>query len=151
MKGEHLDVRDIGSHRARCGSHGGDGERIDDLEKGLQRAVLCTVPHVIGGSAGRVTATRVGNGDTDGSRRLVVDFEGGKLSNLAANASVKAVITVGEEGELVQQSTIKNPVTGGWRLALQVKLPKDKPLELRAFLQSDNDALTETWSYQLSP
>ena len=105
----------------------------------------------IGGSAGRVTATRVGNGDTDGSRRLVVDFEGGKLSNLAANASVKAVITVGEEGELVQQSTIKNPVTGGWRLALQVKLPKDKPLELRAFLQSDNDALTETWSYQLSP
>jgi len=105
----------------------------------------------VGASAGRVTSTRVGAGDTDGSRRLVVDFEGGKLGSLPANAPVNAVITVGEEGALVQQSTTKNPVTGGWRLAVQVKSPKDKPLELRAFLQSETDALTETWSYQLSP
>jgi glucans biosynthesis protein len=102
-------------------------------------------------SAGRATATRVGNGDTEGSKRIVVDFDGGKLKGLTAAAQVKAVITVGQDGQLVQQGAFKNPVTGGWRLAFQVKPPKDKSLELRAFLQHDKDALTETWSYQLAP
>jgi glucans biosynthesis protein len=102
-------------------------------------------------SSGRATATRVGNGDTEGSKRIVVDFDGGRLKGLPAAAPVKAVLTVGEDGQLVQQSAFKNTVTGGWRLAFQVKPPKDKSLELRAFLQHDKDTLTETWSYLLTP
>jgi glucans biosynthesis protein len=102
-------------------------------------------------SSGRATATRVGDGDTAGLKRIVVDFDGGKLKELPAAAPVKPVITVGPDGQVVQQSALKNPVTGGWRLAFQVKLPKGKSLDLRAFLQHDRDTLTETWSYQLSP
>jgi glucan biosynthesis protein len=34
-------------------------------------------------------------------------------------------------------------------LSFQVLRPKGKALELRAFLRSGNDILTETWSYQL--
>jgi len=105
----------------------------------------------IGAMSGRATSTRVGNGDADGTKRLVIDFEGTKLAALPAGAPVRAVITVGEDGQLLQQSTYKNSVTGGWRLAFQIKPPKDKSLELRAFLQSDTDTLTETWSYQLAP
>jgi glucans biosynthesis protein len=52
---------------------------------------------------------------------------------------------------LVQQSIVKNPITGGWRAAFQIKPPKDKPLHLRAFLQNEKDTLTETWSYSLEP
>jgi glucans biosynthesis protein len=103
------------------------------------------------GASGRTTATRVGNGDTEGLKRIVVDFEGAKLKELPTAAPVKAVITLGEGGQVVQQGAFKNSVTGGWRLAFQVKPPKDKPLELRAFLQHEKDALTETWSYLLAP
>jgi len=31
---------------------------------------------------------------------------------------------VGQDAQIVQQSGYKNPVTGGWRLAFQVKPPK---------------------------
>jgi periplasmic glucans biosynthesis protein len=96
-------------------------------------------------------ATRLGNGDNDALKRILVDFEGGKLNDLPASAPVKAVITGGETDSVVQQSVSKNPVTGGWRLAFQVKPQKGKPLELRAFLQHNGNALTETWSYLLAP
>ena len=101
---------------------------------------------------GRAVATRLGAGDKDDARRLVVDFEGAKLKALPANAPVKAVINVGSDGQLVNQTAFKNSVTGGWRVAFQVKAPKEKPLELRAYLQQNNkEMLTETWSYQLEP
>jgi glucans biosynthesis protein len=100
---------------------------------------------------GRVTATRVGAGDKDGLRRIVVDFEGGKLKSLPDTAPVKAIISAGADKQVVQQSIVKNPMTGGWRVAFQVKAPSDKPLHLRAFLQHENDTLSETWSYLLEP
>ncbi|HEX6439892.1 MAG TPA: glucan biosynthesis protein G [Candidatus Binatia bacterium] len=101
--------------------------------------------------SGRVTATRVGVGDKEDLKRIILDFEGAKLKSLPDTAPVKVVVTVGADGQLVQQSTVKNPITGGWRAAFQVKPPKDKPLQVRAFLKNDTDTLTETWSYLLEP
>jgi glucans biosynthesis protein len=102
---------------------------------------------------GRAVATRLGAGDKEDAKRVVVDFEGAKLKMLSANGAVKAVISVGAEGQLLQQMAIKNPVTGGWRVVFDVRPPKEKPLELRAYLQQNNnkEALTETWTYQLEP
>jgi periplasmic glucans biosynthesis protein len=105
-------------------------------------------------STARVTAMRVGSGDKEDWKRIVVDFEGTKIKSLPAATPVKAAIGVGQDGQLGQlgqQNVIKNSVTGGWRLSFQVKPPKDKPLELRAALQNGNDTLSETWSYQLEP
>jgi periplasmic glucans biosynthesis protein len=102
-------------------------------------------------ASGRVTATRVGIGDKDDLKRIILDFEGGKLKALPDTAPVKAVVSVSQDAQLTQQSIVKNPITGGWRAAFQVKAPKDKPLHLRAFLQNEKDTLTETWSYLLEP
>lgn len=102
-------------------------------------------------ASGRVTATRVGAGDKGDLKRLVLDFDGGKLRSLPANTPVKALISVGQDGQLVQQSVFKNPVTKAWRVAFQVKPPKDRPLQLRAFLQHEKNTLSETWSYMLQP
>ncbi|MGB7950310.1 MAG: glucan biosynthesis protein G [Candidatus Binatia bacterium] len=107
-------------------------------------------------ASGRVTSTRVGVGDREELKRFILDFDGSKLKNLPADAPLKARISTGQDAQLVQQNVFKNPVTGGWRLAFQVKSPKDKPLHLRAFLQHEKDAitkdtLTETWSYVLQP
>jgi len=98
---------------------------------------------------GRVTATRIGAGDKEDWKRFVVDFEGGKIKTLPDSAPVKAVVTLGQNGQLIQQNVARNAVTGSWRLAFQVKPEKGKPLEMRAYLQSGKDILTETWSYQL--
>lgn len=100
-------------------------------------------------ASGRATATRIGIGDKEELKRVVVDFEGQKIKSLPESAPLKAVITLGPEGQVVQQSVFRNTVTGGWRLSFQVKRAKGKPLEMRAYLQNGKDILTETWSYQL--
>jgi len=100
-------------------------------------------------SLARATATRIGGGDKEDWKRIIVDFEGGKVKALPESAPVKAVIALGSNGQLVQQNVARNAVTGGWRLAFQVKPVKGKPLEIRAYLQSGKDILSETWSYQL--
>ena len=103
----------------------------------------------IGSASARVTATRIGAGDKEEWKRVVVDFDGQKIRSLPESTPVKALISIGPEGQLVQQSVFRNAVTGGWRLSFQVTRPKGKPIELRAFLQNGKDRLTETWSYQL--
>lgn len=102
-----------------------------------------------GGDKGRATATRIGVGDKDDWRRIVVDFEGKNISALPESAPVNAVVTASVEGQVVQQVVFRNAVTGGRRLSFQVLRPKGKPVELRAFLRSGQEVLTETWSYQL--
>lgn len=103
----------------------------------------------LGPAAGRATATRVGIGDKEDLKRIVIDFDGQKIRALPESAPVKAVISLGPDGQLIQHSVFRNAVTGGWRLSFQVRRPKGRPLELRAFLQNGGDALTETWNYQL--
>jgi glucans biosynthesis protein len=97
----------------------------------------------------RATATRIGAGDKDEWRRIVIDFDGQKISNLPESAPVTAVVTANGEGQIVQQAVFRNAVTGGRRLSFQVLRPKGKPLELRALLRHGQDLLTEIWSYQL--
>ena len=102
-----------------------------------------------GQNLARAVATRIGAGDRDEWRRIIIDFEGQKLGALADTANVNAVVTAGAEGQIVQQAVFRNGVTGGRRLSFQVLRPKGKPLELRAFLRNGHDIITETWSYQL--
>lgn len=103
----------------------------------------------IGSGAARATATRTGAGDKEELKRIVIDFAGQKIQSLPESTQVKAVIATVPDGQVVEPNVFRNPVTGGWRLSFQVKRPKGKPLELRAFLQSGKEVLTETWSYQL--
>jgi len=102
-------------------------------------------------SLGCATAMRIGDGDKEDWKRIIVDFEGARIKSLPEGAPVNASIRIGPDGQLMQHHLVKNGVTGGWRLSFQVKPPKGKPLELRALLEKDRNALTETWSYQLEP
>jgi glucans biosynthesis protein len=103
----------------------------------------------------RVVATRRDRGPIPDSHRFIVDFEGARLKSLPADTVMRGVVTAGAGTEigdqLLEQHLVKNPVTGGWRLAFQVRPKDDQPLELRAFLQKSNETLTETWSYTLLP
>jgi glucans biosynthesis protein len=62
---------------------------------------------------------------------------------------VKPIVWAGPEGQLIQQNAYKNAVTGGWRVAFQLKQQKGKSVELRASLQHKGETISETWSYLL--
>ncbi len=108
---------------------------------------------------GLVEATRAVK-KPDGEMFLV-DFSGGELGGLADPPPVPDV-WVSRGGRITAVQLIRNPVTGGWRLVLQVQwepaglldniLPNQRPaVEFRAFLKADGRAVTETWSYTYLP
>jgi glucans biosynthesis protein len=84
--------------------------------------------------------------------QYVVDFEGPALKALPADASVKAVATADGNGKLLENIVYRNPATGQWRMTLRVqRLDASRPIELRAFLQHDNHAVSETWTHIILP
>ncbi len=104
---------------------------------------------------GRAVATRRDAGTFEDAQRFVIDFEGGKLASLPSDTVLRGVVSAitpeGEPGELLEQIVTYNPVTRGWRLVFQIRPSGGDPLELRAFLQREDEALTETWTYLLRP
>jgi len=102
-----------------------------------------------------VTQTRRGRGyvkDDDGSLGFIIDFDGPALRKLASDARVEDIVSSDANAEIVEHFVRRNDATGGWRVSLRLRrLDEDKPIELRAFLKSGNNTLSETWSYILPP
>jgi glucans biosynthesis protein len=81
-----------------------------------------------------------------------LDFVGPALDALALSAPVRAVVSTDPHGRVLEQLAYPNPVTRGWRVVLRVqRLDPARPLELRAFLQHQQDAVSETWTHLLPP
>lgn len=98
-----------------------------------------------------VTQTRtyhIANPDNTTDLGLVVDFEGPALSALGPADQITGRIANNEGSQVVAQRVVYNAATGGRRLELQVRrVDKGKPMELRAFLRTVDDTVSETWSY----
>jgi glucans biosynthesis protein len=97
-----------------------------------------------------VVQTRIGRGYgewAEDEQQFIVDFTGPSLAALPADASVKAVVTAPANGQIMESNAYRVEATGAWRMAVRVKqLKPTEPTELRGYLQSGNDVLTETWS-----
>lgn len=97
-----------------------------------------------------VTQTRIGRGFAElakDEQQFVVDFTGPSLAALSADADVKAVVTAPSNGQIVESNAYRVEATGAWRMTVRVKqLRPTQPTELRGFLQSGTNVLTETWS-----
>jgi len=118
-------------------------------------------------SLGRVAATRMAAGNQEGTVRFVLDFEGGELQDLPADAGLTSVVTLDDGARLLEKQLHKNGATGGWRLVLTVALdpegkfktlfptaPSRPRIRLSALLKKGEnlpDPLTETWTYDLHP
>jgi glucans biosynthesis protein len=104
---------------------------------------------------GRVVQSRVGRGYrelADDEHQFIVDFEGTSLSSLPANAPIEAVVSAPSNGQILETNAYFVEPTGAWRMLVRVKqLDVTKPTELRGFLQSGSDVLTETWSNLVPP
>jgi glucans biosynthesis protein len=105
-----------------------------------------------------VRATRTGIGGVVGqprkhySRRFVVDFAGGELASLSADAKVEPVIHA-SRGTIEIPSARPLTAISGWRAIFDLR-PTDtstEPIDLRLYLRSAGRPLTETWLYQWTP
>jgi glucans biosynthesis protein len=97
-----------------------------------------------------VVQTRAGRGFAElaaDEQQFIVDFSGPSLTALRANAAVKAVVSAPSNGQVIESNVYRLEGTGAWRMAVRVKQTNPaQPTELRGFLQSGDDVLTETWS-----
>jgi glucans biosynthesis protein len=107
--------------------------------------------------AARVIATRIGVGGIPGqkkkvaSRKFVIDFRGGRLDHLAADAKVEAVITA-SRGTVTAAAARPIKELNGWRCNFDWILDGNRePVDFRCYLRDEEGALTETWLYQWTP
>jgi periplasmic glucans biosynthesis protein len=87
---------------------------------------------------------------------FVLDFAGPALGALPPDSPVRAIVSTDANGRVLEQNAYPhpttNPATRRWRVALRVqRLDPTRPLELRAFLQHHQDAVSETWTHLLPP
>jgi len=86
------------------------------------------------------------------SWRFVVDFAGGALAALGNDAKVEAVVTT-SRGEAEHVSVRSLASVKGYRATFDVRPPAGdtQPIDIRLFLRSGTQTLTETWLYQWNP
>ncbi len=94
----------------------------------------------------RVAATRSGQGDGENPPRVyVVDFEGGRLDALAADAAPRVEASA-SAGELRNPVAYRLAANGRWRLGFELAPGGAEAVELRArLLDGDGAPLSETW------
>lgn len=90
-----------------------------------------------------------GGGHVKGAYRIIVDFTGGDLARIPADASVTGSVTAHEQGEILEQYVEYNAPLKAWRLSMLAKPAEGKPLDVRAFLTAGDHTLSETWTYRL--
>lgn len=106
--------------------------------------------------AAETVATRLRLGGIPGqknripSRKFVIDFRGGRLSRLPANAPVQPMMSA-SRGEI--RDAAARPLLGTdiWRCNFDLVSQGNDPIDLRCFLKDERGSLTETWLYQWTP
>jgi glucans biosynthesis protein len=105
------------------------------------------------GDIAYVAETRAGAGgvsgseNTDGHRKFVVDFTGGLLAALPADAKIDAVAAVAG-GEIVVKTLSKIENENIWRMVLDVLPQSGETVELRAHIAGYGRKLSENWVFQ---
>ena len=90
----------------------------------------------------------VAGGEGDANRRkFVIDFAGGRISELPEDAPVVPDVSA-VRGRITQSILSRVDGTGIWRLVIEVEAEAKTAVELRASLTGFDQVLSETWLYQ---
>lgn len=82
-----------------------------------------------------------------GSRRFIIDFSGGDLAYYARDPRLVEVVPTTTQGRILRSFVVPNGYVNGFRAIIDIELQPKQSTDLRAFLRSGNQALTETWTY----
>jgi glucans biosynthesis protein len=106
-----------------------------------------------------VSATRLGRGGQPGLprpkgvRKFMVEFLGGPLRDLPFGVKPELVVSAsrGSFGPYQLIEAVPDGVAGHWRAQFDLVVDGADPVEMRAFLKSGGETLTETWMFQYHP
>ena len=117
---------------------------------------LADEPHP--SSLARVVATRLGNGGQPGQprprgvRKFMVEFRGDVLSKLAFGTKPEPILWASRgRFSYVFTEAVPNDIPGHWRAQFDLTVDGKDPVEMRCFLRSGEQVLSETWLYQYHP
>lgn len=97
---------------------------------------------------GRCLFTRIDYQDASYYRMFVLDFGGGELAKLPAEAHVSAQTWISETGGIRDVQVQKNNYNDSWRVTFIASSNQlNKPVEMRCLLAVDGKPVTETWTY----
>jgi glucans biosynthesis protein len=106
----------------------------------------------------RCVATRLGNGGQPGTdrprgvRKFLIEFAGGPLKDMPAGTLPEPVLTASRGAfSYIRTEAVPNDVPGHWRAQFDLTAPGTEPVELRCYLRSGDQILSETWLYQYHP
>jgi glucans biosynthesis protein len=106
----------------------------------------------------RCVATRLGNGGQPGQprpqgvRKFMVEFLGGPLADLPFGKKPEPVLWASRGTfSYIFMEAVPDEVPGHWRAQFDLTIAGDEPVEMRLFLRSDDQVLSETWLYQYHP
>lgn len=85
----------------------------------------------------------------DDAKIFVLDLIGDKLKSVDPK-KIRGDVTA-EKAKIQNIVTQPNPATGGWRLSFELSTKEKAPVELRAALMQDNEAISEVWIYRWTP
>jgi glucans biosynthesis protein len=80
------------------------------------------------------------------SRIFVLDLVGDRLKQVDAT-KIRGVVDAGKV-KVQNIVTQPNPAAGGWRLSFELPSKEKGPIDIRASLMQDNDAISEVWVYR---
>jgi periplasmic glucans biosynthesis protein len=99
-------------------------------------------------SLARFVRTGVGAKGED-ARIFVLDLVGDNLKSIDPK-TIRGVVSA-EKAQVQNIVTQPNPAIGGWRLSFELGVKEKVPVEIRASLMQDSDALSEVWVYRWTP
>ena len=146
----------LGSHLV-LRSHGHDGVTAGDHRK-LAYTLSFGGEAVAGQESARAIKTfmgdgnRTGGGAEEGAYRIIVDFAGGPLDALGAEAPVVSAVSAsgGGDTEIIEHYVEFIEADNNWRLSMLVRPGAGADPVIRGQLRMDTEPLTEVWSYSLS-
>ncbi len=117
---------------------------------------LADEPHPT--ALGRCVATRLGRGGEPGKprpngvRKFTVEFLGGPLKQLPYGVRPELVLWSSRGSfPYTYAEAVPDNVSGHWRVHFDLAVEGYDPVEMRLYLKSGTQVLTETWLYQYHP
>jgi glucans biosynthesis protein len=95
----------------------------------------------------RISRTGIG-AKGDNATLFVLDLVGERLKSVYPK-TLRGIVTA-EKAKIQNIVTQPNPATGGWRLSFELS-KENNPVEIRASLMQEKEAVSEVWVYRWTP
>jgi periplasmic glucans biosynthesis protein len=106
----------------------------------------------------RCVATRLGRGGQpglprpQGVRKFLLEFLGGPLADVPYGATVEPVLWASRGTfSYVLTEAVPSDVRGHWRAQFDLTAQGPEPVDMRCYLRSGGEVMSETWLYQYHP